>query len=205
MRFDKIEDAHRNLDQSVFYNPKLRKAYRIAMGEGFQAHTYSATEDGFKRRAGVFDVSKEFHLTGLRSGFAPRRYGDYLLLAERTPMRQWHFGWTTGNTIFSKVFVNKDELKETPIRTDRNWWTEDRFIGTCWTGAFASLKSVLEDGVGALTPSIAIYKGFLVSPHSILGKVNGDFVALYKDNYNSFLVRELKDLGFTKFSEIEEE
>ncbi len=206
MKFQAHQDLTRNLQQSVFYSPKLKKAYMTIVGrEALKLEIMAAGEDNFDKRVTSIDASKEFHLVGLTPGFAPRLYNNTIVFAERLPKRQWHFGWGPGNTRLCSLEVFHDKKPEaglSSIQFNRDWWGDNGFIGRCWTGGFRTLKGVLEDGKGALSPTLAIDGNFLINFSGIIGEVKGRNMSIYQDYYNSFLVRELRDLGAEDVKEI---
>lgn len=204
MKFQRREDLIRNLNQSVFYSPTLKKAYMTYVADReLGLDVYVASEQNFEKKIHSIDASREFHLTGLTPGFAPRLYGNNVLFAERLPRRQWHFGWSTQNTKFWKMRKGKEGVIFSPLQVNRDWWSDDGFLGRCWTGGFKSWKSILEDGKGALSPTLAIQEDWLVNFAGNVGKVDKKTVYVYRDYYNSFLVRELTELGAEEVVEVD--
>ncbi len=209
MQFQTNQDLTRNLQQSVFYSAKLKKAYMTFVGaKPLTLDIYASGEENFDKKITTMDASKEFHLVGLTAGFAPRLYDGCVLFAERLPKRQWHFGWSNNNTRLSLLRV-KPPRGDNPViaemiatQFNRDWWGDAGFIGKCWTGGFRTWKGVLEDGRGALSPTLAISDGYLIGFSGVIGEVKGRNVAIYQDYYNSFFVRELRDLGADEVKEI---
>lgn len=204
MKFQRREDLIKNLNQSVFYSPKLKKAYMTYVTDKeLGLDIYVASEQNFEKKIHSIDASKDFHLTGLTPGFAPRLYDNHVLFAERQPRRQWHFGWSTQNTRFYRMKKSKEGCVFSPVQVNRDWWGDDGFLGRCWTGGFKSWKGIIEDGKGALSPTLAIQDDYLVTFAGVVGKVDKKTVSVYRDYFNSFLVRELKALGAEDVMEVD--
>lgn len=206
MRFNNEQDITKNLHQSVFYSQKLKKAIMlVSVGRGLKVEVYAASEEGFNKKIHTLDASKEFHLTCVTGGFAPRTFGGSVISAERKPVRKWHHGWSYDNAKIIQVRVSADgeDLLGRSIGFNRDWYCDNGFIGHIWTGGFRSFKGVLEDGVGALSPTLAVIGNNLVNLTSIIGKIKNEEVLLDPEYYSSFLVRELKDLGVKEVKEMQ--
>lgn len=209
MRFQNRQDLTKNLQGSVFYSPKLKKAYMTSLGK--KEHTlviYAASDDNFDKKVTTINTDVDFHLVGLTPGFAPRMYRGRILFAERLPKRQWQFGWSSNNTRLSELVLKKQkagdkvEVDFARLPFNRDWYGAHGFIGNCWTGGFRTWKGVQEDKRGALSPTLAVLDGYLIGFAGIMGEVHGRDVLLYQDFYNSFFVRELRDLGADEVKEI---
>lgn len=203
MRFQRNEDLVKSLSMSVFYSPKLKKAVRLHPNEGLTLVPFAASDEAFDKKLPSIDARKEFHLPVLTSGFAPRTLEGALIAADRRPARQWHFGWNPQNTTFAVVSGRGGKFSSAMINVNRDWGTNYGFLGKCWTGGFKSFKTAIEDKHCALSPSLAISDGKLVSLIDVIGEViNAKTVGVHSEFYNSFIVRELKDFGVEEVKEI---
>lgn len=205
MKFNNEADIAKNLHQSMFYSPKLKKAiYLQSQGKGLKIDVWAASDNGFDKKIHTLDATKEFHLTCATSGFTPRLFQGVLISAERRPNRQWHHGWNSQNTDVLYMRLNKegDDVTVRSIRFTREWLTDNGFLGSLWTGGFRSYKAIVDEGVGALSPTLAILGKKVVNLSDVIGEVSGSDVKLYSDYYSSFLVRELQDLGVKNVMEI---
>lgn len=207
MKYFSPEDVQRNLHHTVFYHPKLKKAYLLLQEEGLNMIPFAATPEGFTKRLPGFRADIEFHLTTLESGFAPRLFCNKLVYAKRRPFRQWRVGWTPHNSNVGFVEIyEQEQVGLSCLGLDGGWQTREGFVGDVWTGGYRTFKGVLQDGKGALTPHLALLYGNLINQVDVIGYLKKDnSIALKPEYHTSFIVRELKDCGVINVTQLEAE